>query len=70
MEFDGFNTEAGTHVVNFTESADDLIVFVDCVDPEENAKSRVLRRYDNKFVRKGRGRKKQDSETNLCWCNS
>ena len=35
MGFDGFKTEAGTHVVNFTESADDLTAFIDCVDPEE-----------------------------------
>ena len=37
--FGGFKTEAGTYVLNFTESVDDLTAFVNCVDPEENCEN-------------------------------
>jgi hypothetical protein len=42
LGFDGFKTEAGTHVVNCTESALDKTAFTSCVDPGE-------RHEDHKF---------------------
>ena len=42
LGFDGFKTEAGTHVINFTESACDLTAYVECVDPEERRENHEL----------------------------
>lgn len=35
LGFEAFKTEAGTHVVNFTESAGDKTAFKSCVEPKD-----------------------------------